>query len=629
MARPNKPSDQSAKEQAPVKAPDAELEEEGPEKSDLEQEHERDQRRYGNAAMSAIMGVSVAGAAGTGGGGGASLAERELEAEIAGEVGYGGDDDDVVDGPLTLEDLTRSWNPKARAGKDAPAAKPRTVWEDLPAQDEAFLAEIRRRPAPKPQQGLGDGLYQPTVVAVSTGLSPWAREIRRWTQPTVSHRTLLQLMSPPTSLLQDPHGRQVFSRARAAAIANCMALDEGHRTPATAAFIQFCMELAGSDTIVQHVWDAAVAGGTQLPMARNLVGAALPPASHRLSPRSLSVPAHDRLTEAIVRRAGLGATRGFVPDALQVVTEVDLDDTLGIDEVLSAFTGASEAADRATYDTVLRSAERMASACAHTRIRYAGVSVAIGGISSHWSAGTPAVDLLEINQQLDADIQSVLKLLVDVARAAKGRTVDPAGLRNGLKRAARMIERSRLAAAKRLATLIGAVLLPNPDIGPEQPWPENDLQAGWDDGLFEVARRELLLAPPGLDRDVALTLTGAVLTNAPAQAVVSFTDLSTDLRPKRPLLAAALDVFLCSSAIWAEAPAAALQAADRLIGLGRLRRNGVLYAAGALTHLSALELDNRSGDIQTRRLDFGAELYQMGAPAALSLLARWTPPEED
>jgi len=622
MARPNKPGSQSAKEQAPVKAPDADLEEEGAEKSDLEQEQQRDQNLYGNAAMSAIMGVSVAG---TAGGGGPGHTARELEEERSGDVGYGGDDDDVVDGPLTIEDLTRSWNPRARRGKEVETKPPFALWEDLPEEDASFLSEIRARPIPQRRDGLGDGLYQPTISAVTTGLSPWTREVRRWARPTLANRMLLQLTSPPASFLQDPGGRSVFSRARAGAIATCVILDGVAPDPAGAALTQFCLELAGSGMRAQEVWRSAEAGDTQLPLARDLADAALSPQRHRVAPRTLSSTTQQRLLDAIVRLADLSSPRGFIPDLQVIKSKPDPDDPLGIDDVLAAFTGAAQAPDQAVYDTALRTAERMASSCAHTRIRYAGVSVAIGDISSHWSSGTPTADLVDICSELDLEVQGVLKLLVEVARAAKRRSVEPAGLRNGLKRAARMIDRARTTAAKRMAYLIGGVLLPDPNVAAEESWPSDPLSAAWQDGKPEVVRDALLSLPDSIERVAALALIDAVLSNDPSRSVQALLEISDSTRQTAPPLSAAVDICLGGCAIWAQDVVVALDVADRQQRLGHARRNGMILASGALTAMAAKELAGDPEGAAAIRMDAGTGLFHMGANAALSLLARWSP----
>ncbi len=627
MARRGSRGEQSAKEQGPVKAPETEQEEEAPQQDDREQEHQRDQNTYGNAALSALLGASVAGAAGEGGGPG--LAERELEEELSGDIAYGGDDDGV-DVPLTLEELTRSWNPRARRGKDSPTEQCFALWEDLPPEDEPFIAEIRKLPRPQtPAMGLGDSLYQPTAESVASGLSPWAREVRHWVSPTLDRRALLQLISPPAAFLQDPDGRAVLSRARSGAIASCVLLDELSPTPSTAALTQFCLELAGSGMRVQQVWDAAEAGEAQLPMARDLCAAALPASSHRVRPRGLPPFANQRLIDGLSRLAGLSSPRGFIPDLQPVESVEDADDPLGLDEVLAAFTGATEAPDQATYDTALRTAERLASACAHTRIRYAGVSAAIGAICSHWSSGSPTADLLDISSELDAEIQSCLKLLVDVARAAKGRAVAPTGLRNGLKRSARLIERSRRAAAKRMASLIGGVILPNPHVSEEHKDPQDRLSAAWEDGIPAAVLEALLEHPEGLERTVAVTLTEATLSNDAKTSVRALGQLSNEIRPDRPLLSAALDICRGGCAVWAEDPNTALEVAARTQTLGRTRRNGMILASGALTAMAALELQEDYDGLQEKRLCAGGELFHMGSAAGVSLLARWSPREEE
>jgi len=621
MARPNRPNDQSAKAQAPVKTPDTEQEEEeAQDHSEREQEQQRDHNRYGNAALSAMMGASVAGSAGAPEPG---YSTRQQD-EVLGDISYGGADDEE-DAPLTIEELTRSWNPKARRDKDQDVHGLQALREDLPPEDTGFLEAIRHQPQPKSPDGLGDRLYQPTASSIATGLTPWAREVQLWTIPTPARRTLLTLVTPAAGFLQDPHGRAVLSRARAGAIATCMVLDGQQWSPARAAFTQYCLELAGSGTTVQEVWDAAEAGEQQLPLARDLAHAALTRSSHRIRTRQLSPDAHDRLVGTLRRLAALSPTGRFIPDLQLGEPVADPDDPLGLDDVLNTFTNAAAPRDQAVYNTAVRTAERLAVSCAHTRIRYAGVSAAIGRISASWSSGTPTADLLEINEALDHDVQRCLRLLVEVARAAKGRSVDLPGLRTGLKRASTMIERARRSMAYKLAPLIGGVILPSPNVGPEPSRPADALQDAWDDGSHTAALDALRQLAPGLERDIAIALTEAVLSNDADLDPLG--QLSDATRPERPLLSAAVDVCLGGCAIWAENTDSALQSAARLQALGRQRRNGMVLTAGALTAMSALEIRGDRDGIDDLRVRAGAELHYLGAAAGVTLLARWTPPE--
>jgi hypothetical protein len=379
---------------------------------------------------------------------------------------------------------------------------------------------------------------------------------------------------------------------------------------------------------VQQVWNAAESGDAELPMARDLVAASLPATTHRVRPAALSSIAQQRMVDTLVRLADLTSPRGFIPVLQSVESPEGPDDPLGIDDVLAKFTGAIERADRATYDTGGRAAMGMAALCAHSRIRYAGVSVAIGAASSHWSRGSPTANLLDINAKLDRDIQHSLKLLIDVAQHARGRNVALKGLRNGLKRAARFIERARTAAANRMASLIGGILLPDPVVEPEFEIPADALSAAWEDGTPQLALEVLETWPDSLERRVALTLTRAVLANDPRVSVAELGELSSEIRGERPMLSAAVDVCLGGCAIWANDIDTALTVAARQRALGRTRRNGMILATGALTEMSVFELRDGPDRARAVRIDAGAELFHMGATAGLSLLARWAPTED-
>jgi len=625
MARPNRPDDQSAKTQAPVKTPETEQEEEeASEKRDQEQEHQRDQNRYGNAALSAMMGASVAGASGAPDPGKA----MRQQSEIVGDVSYGGEDD-ADETPLTLEELVRSWNPRTKREKDRDTPTDVVLRVDLPAEDTAFLAAIRAGKPESTPARFDDRLYQPTATSVASGLTPWAGEVQRWTQPTLVHRTLLQLVTPAAGFLQDPHGRAVFSRARQGAIATCVLLDGQRWDASSAAFTQFCLELAGSGMTVQGVWDAAVASGQQLPMARDLCASALSASSHRVRKRPLPPVAQERLMGTLTRLAGLSQTADFVPDLHVSEPTPDPDDPLGLDEVLVAFTEAAAPPDQAAYDTAVRTAERLAVSCAHTRIRYAGVSAAIAQATGNWSSGSPTLDLLDLSEALDHDIQRCLRLLVEVARAAKGRSVDLQGLRNGLKRASKMLGKTRHTATQNLTPLIGGILHPDPTVAPE-PMPSNDaLQAAWDDRSQTAALEALRALPEGLDREVAIALTEATLSNHPRATFDALEPLADKLRGDQPLIAAALDVCAGGCALWAEASDLARRCGGRLQDLGRDRQSGMLLTAGALTDMSALELRGEHEAVEDLRRATGTTLHYWSAKAGVTLLARWAPPEED
>jgi hypothetical protein len=621
MARPNRPNDQSAKEQAPNKTPESEQEEEGNEKKDPEQEQQRDQNRYGNAALNAMMGASVAGATGAPVPGYASSQQKE---DISGDVSYGGDGDAEDAPPLTIEELVRSWNPKGSPQKKELESETRSELRvDLPGEDAAFLEAVRTPQHTSAHNGPDDRLYQPTASTVISGLTPWAKEVRQWSTSGTVHRTLLALITPAAPFLQDPAGRGVLSRARAAAIATGLILDGPDRDPASAALAQFCLEIAGSGMRVQRVWNTAAASDEQLPLARDLCAAAIASGQHALPKRALDGDCRKRLITSITGLANLGPTAGFLPDLRVPSGAEDEDDPLGLDDVLHAFTGAVADPQSALYDTALQTAERLAVACAHTRIRYAGVSAAVGHISSHWSSGTPTADLLGANALLDQEIQKCLRLLVEIARAAKGQSVDVQGLRNGLKRAVKLIEKTRLSAAERLATIVGQVILPNPKAPLATEPPDDALAAAWADGSYAAALDVLQTHPQHPDTDIAVALLQTVLSNDHTQSVTALERFSDRTRHTQPVLSAALDVCHGGCALWAEDGASAQMSALRLMELGRRRRNGMLLTAGGITAMSVAELDGDLARAERLRRDIGSELFHMGAAAGLTLLARW------
>jgi hypothetical protein len=228
-----------------------------------------------------------------------------------------------------------------------------------------------------------------------------------------------------------------------------------------------------------------------------------------------------------------------------------------------------------------------------------------------------------------ADEQSgrILKLIVEIAQAARRRSVDPQGIRNGLRRAARMIDKLVKSTLRSMAKLVGGILHAEPFV-PDVfvPDPHDPLIGAWADGHPASALPWLARQGPGWDRDASLLFTRV----GAGEAATTLADplLALANAPHaRPHLAEAARLIAGSCLLWSERHADALDVAEHHVALGRARRNGLLMASGALL---AMEVHQRRGEqeaLDALRYDVAKDVWHMGQRAAFTLLMRWHPPE--
>lgn len=593
-------------------------------------EHESDQTRdaaqdaLGNQGVAAMLGMPSV----TPGSAGMSVEPAERDQEEDG-VQYGGDDDVPADGPLTVDDLLRSWNPGTKRGQDATAPVVLEPISDLPDEDRALMAAIRqdpRRPG-LPAHGGADALLQLSVVAVTTDPGPCAREAARWGTGSLVHRTWARLLAPPAPALQDPHGRLVHSRIRVAALASLLVLDgPAPQDPGGAAVPGFCLELAGRWSLPDRVLAAVRAADNRLPVAADVLAGLLAgrrDAEVRPSPMSAAASAHLRATLGeLVRPSDPSA---LLSGGVEVAAEED-DDPLGLDAIVASMTGGAQDPSAGLWDGFLQTAERMAGLCARLRVDAAATLLAVADVCDLWSAGAPTLDLLRIAGQVDAEVGRVLQLLVEVARAIQKRTVPPPGIRNGLRRAAKTIEAVYHQLPAWIDPVVGGVLPPGARVPPlPPPAPQDALEEAWADGEPLAAVGALRSLPASLERDVAIAWTRAA-GGRPAGLADELLALARRAE-ERPALAAALAISAGPCLLWDGEHDRALALARAHADEAIARRNGSWLAAAGLLEVEARLVAGDPEGATAALRDTAWRCWHLGAPAALTLLLRWRPPE--
>jgi len=614
-------------------------EEQAPETEKAEPEKTQAQSQMGNQAMIAMMASGQLG----GGGGGAVEIERarrkhDQEKETP---GHGGEDDGGDPGPLTIEDLARSWNPGTRRSEDRPAFLEPMPGDELPPEDEAFLASVHTCADPWPLSPLSsqilDPFLQPSPEVIRIALAPWSRAAGTWAAPSLLAHLQHRLITPTAPVLQDPHGRVLPARARSGAIATCLLLGSpalrADAATTSCATVGFALELAARRYRVRAVQIVSrELEGRALPVARKIflnelndeaIAAIAPHRPHESTERVLATILDDL--------AEWEDPYSLVP-ALEVQPlEADPDDPLGLDTVMEEMTGGATDPEKPLFDASIHTAERLASAAARSRVLFAGTGVAIAEVAALWSSGAPASDLADVMSKFDREIAGLLQLLVEIARAAHRRSVPPVGLHAGLRRAARSLRKIRTRGTRQLVEVIGGVLPGHAALVVAEPELPDPIRAALSVGQPAEALPWLEAQPPDLDRDTALVLTRAVAGALPTDLLRPLRDIVHRWREERDdvIARAPLEIALGAAALFCGELDEAMEIADRLLDLGRRRRNGLVVAEGALLGMEVLLASGDLAALERRRHRAGHLLWRMGARGALSLLARWTPPEAD
>ncbi|MCB9675044.1 MAG: hypothetical protein H6737_08000 [Alphaproteobacteria bacterium] len=635
MAKPSDPDNRYIQKKAdPAKDTAQEQEEEGAQKETQEPEHARAQNTLGNEALQNQMITSGNTGGGGGGGGGGGLAMRKASTEKE-DRDYGGDGDAADDLPLTLEDLVRSWNPGTHKTQDRASWLEPMPDDELPPEDPDFLAAVKSGdPVFRVQGGFTlDAQLQPSAAVVAASLLDWTRAVQRWSRNSLLHRAISRAYVPPQTFLQDADGRILLSRARAAAIGSWMLLDapvlDGVAATPDVAFVGFSLELEGHRRHQEAVRIDPGVEGKQMPKAVEVFQRAFAHGSGAVEPRELPEPARTRMSDLLTEMIDLEDPAVYLPALIAAPDpedEEEDDDPLGIDALLWELTGAQKDPDAPLYYAAIQAAEKLAAATARSRIHVASTGVAVAQCSRMWSSGPPVRTLLRVCEQLDAETDRNLRLLVEIARAAQRRSVPPKGLKAGLKRASRALKTAQRASMSQLADIVGGVL-PGPEQVPEGLAPIDDpLDQAWLDGNPVHALPWLRSLPETPENTAVLHLTRACIGDRDPGIAAALLHAADHL--ESPYLAEILRICAGPLLLAAGALDAALALSTSQMELGASRRNGMVLANGTLLGVEAHRLRGEPERAEALRLDGGRLAWRIGAPGALSLLARYTTENE-
>ncbi len=626
MAKPNDPASRYAQRKQEPQTEQIQEQEEEVQKGANEHDNRLEaQNTLGNQALLNQM-MTAANPAGDDGGGAAGLALRKAGQEA--DKDYGGDDDVDDDLPLTLEDLVRNWSPPTERSEDRPSWLEPMPSDELPPEDEAYLAAIRPD-GPQPVRGgfTVDSQLQPSRSVVAAGMMDWARAVAPWCASSVLDRVLAHSFAPGLSLLHDLEGRVLFHRARMGAIGSLL-LQRGpvlreHPSTANLAFIAFCLELQGHRRHAEMVRiDPGVKGKT-MPKTPDVFARSFSARPGRSEPRPLPPEAMERLEPVLDLLLDLEDPAVYLP-AMCAPSSEDEDDPLGLDAVLIQFTGGLSDDPAALYYSATQAAERLAAATARTRIHVAAAAVALAQVARLWSAGPPLEALERMARTLDQETDRNLRLLVEIARATRSRSVPPRGLKMGLTRAARALRAAHAMCKELLAEIVGGLLPAMPSLPPrEEPLP-TPLEEAWADGEPRRALPWLERLPPTPEHRLATLLVQLEAGLAATKAGEAFLEIAAtcDDELLRDLIAVYAGPCLLLAENWDGALELALQQMERALQ----RRNGAMLADATLLGIEALRGRGEPDAAEALRRDGGRKAWSIGAPGAITLLARYTPP---
>jgi len=522
-------------------------------------EPERDLRqdRLGNQAVAAALGLQ----------GSVRAPTPALGGDDEGDEARGDEAALPEDGPLTLESLVAGRRSSPSSGS---VSVPAT---DLDPEDpEVLRAAGRAHPVPPTL----DAMLQPPPGPLATDLSGWLRQARRWSRDTAAGRAAGALLDPPAACLLDPRGRVLLSRAHTAAIGVLLVLDgdvlRADRSTDTIAFVRCCLDLAAHGPLARAVARQLDARSSVLPLASELLAQHVPEdPGGRAAQDRLPDAAHARLTEVVGVLLGPPNTARHLPQSPRASPPADddeVDDPLGVDAVLARFTGGAPPADAGAYSAVLEAAERIAIVGLQLRLRSAALGVTICSATKPWGVEPPRALVHMVARQVDRDVGACQDLLLEVATAARRRTVDLGGLQRGLRRATKAMDRAAVGAVDHLVAGVSALI-------PAHPVLSLDAQAGED-------------------------------AAAPALVLID-------------------EICAGAAALQTGDTRRALQLGLRHLEVGRAAQNGAVAASGALRAMEVLHAQGRTDAARSVQGEVAGLCAGWGATGALSLLSRWRP----
>lgn len=282
------------------------------------------------------------------------------------------------------------------------------------------------------------------------------------------------------------------------------------------------------------------------------------------------------------------------------------------------------------YDRGMRACERLACTCARVQVRAAGVAAAIAEATTQWRQGAPVIELRAAMARLDEEIGWAIELLVELARAIQRRSVQPPGIRNGLRKVAGVVDQAIAELIEEIEPLLGGAIPATPDL-----WPPifaaglgDPLAEAWNAGKPAEAVPWLLSQPPSVDRDLAMIFTRAGAGVFAGLGVELFLLSRRPELASRPTLFLAADLVAASAALHDQSYEPALFLSQETYELAYRRRNGVLLTAAAL---GAIEAHFRLGNAEKAeqvRLEALRACIQLRSGAGFTLLLRWRPEDE-
>lgn len=632
MARPRDPEDKKERRR-PERRTDQEREneEELEEQKKKEPEHEssRMQNQYGNQGVQAIIQAQGGDLKGGGGGVEVEMARRKKAHEKEGQD-YGGEDEPADEGAITETDLAAGWNLGTTQPSDRAKHAGGLLGEELPPEDEAWLASVTRDVVGS-QDWTIDTLLQPSMDALAGFTAGWLRGIARLTNVSPGMRARGSLATRGAPLLQDPHGRLVLGRARTAALGSLSLLGVPlgfNEDVNRAVLVNLALELEAREPALRA---AAVAHGdkAELPTSAGLFQVLCPDPADALPIEEPTPSARAVVEAAFHAMIHFPDPTTLVPRLPEIpVDEDDPEDEFGLDAVLQELTGGRPDRAEPVYRAATQTAEKIAASSAWLRARMASLAALIVATVQPLGGANPRGTLDPVVKQVDADTQLALQICLEVARASNRRALAPPALHNGLKRAAAQVVKAYRAAVAGCARVAAAMVPGNPQVAPLPPVPPDPLAEAWHDGDPLGATEWLASLPPSLDREAALTFTRLAVLSDPEAAVVELDRLLDVARPDAALSYAAR-IVLGGALLWDGQPERALQIAEHHQLTAEPRRNGVLYVEAVLLGVEALRMLDRADEAEALRVSAAKKLASWGARGPLSLLARWSPPDTD
>jgi hypothetical protein len=224
-------------------------------------------------------------------------------------------------------------------------------------------------------------------------------------------------------------------------------------------------------------------------------------------------------------------------------------------------------------------------------------------------------------QRLDKESQAHLKLVVEVARAARRKAVSIVGVHRGLRRVSKGIERTRAAGLQTLATM-AATALPAAATGQMMPVAPGAIEQQFA-GRLRITPERASSEPERLLARIARG-DGAAVLRAPLEQ-----SLRQSIVAGSDHWAGIWGSILGNCQLTLGDADGAAATAELLELLGTRRRNPMVLADAALIGLEALRIQGDPHAADRRRFRVGRLLHDMGSAAGLTLLARWTPPLPD